>query len=291
MSTQLRGTGVALVTPFNPDGSIDFPGLKNLIEHLITGGVNYLVPMGTTGETATLSKEEKQKVFDFVLEITNKRVPLVAGIGGNNTAAVVDQVKNFKSEGFSAILSVSPYYNKPAQEGIYQHYKQVAENSKLPILLYNVPGRTGSNMTAQTTLRLAELNNVIGIKEASGNFEQFMEILKYKPKDFLFISGDDAVALPMIALGADGVISVVGNAFPKDFSTMIRKCLEGKFEEARPLHYKLTDIINMLFAEGSPAGVKTFLNQLGICGSAVRLPLVDVSDGLKAKIVKAAQNY
>ncbi|MCO4292420.1 4-hydroxy-tetrahydrodipicolinate synthase [Solitalea sp. MAHUQ-68] len=291
MSTQLRGTGVALVTPFNPDGSVDFPGLKNLIEHLIAGGVEYLVPMGTTGETATLSKEEKKKIFDFVLETNNNRVPLVAGIGGNNTSAVVDQVKNFKSEGFSAILSVSPYYNKPAQEGIFQHYKQVAENSPLPIILYNVPGRTGSNMTAQTTLRLAELENIIGIKEASGNFEQFMEVLKYKPKDFKFISGDDALALPMIALGAEGVISVVGNAFPKDYSSMIRKCLEGKFDEARTLHYKLTDIINMLFAEGSPAGVKAFLKELAICGSPVRLPLVDVSENLKAKILNAVKNY
>ncbi|UKJ06839.1 4-hydroxy-tetrahydrodipicolinate synthase [Solitalea lacus] len=291
MSTQLKGTGVALVTPFNPDGSVDYSGLKNLIEHLIAGGVEYLVPMGTTGETATLSKEEKQKIFDFVLETNNKRVPLVAGIGGNNTVAIAEQVKNFNSEGFSAILSVSPYYNKPIQEGIYQHYKIVAENAPLPIILYNVPGRTGSNMTAETTLRLAELPNIIGIKEASGNFEQFMEIIKYKPKDFLFISGDDGLALPMISLGADGVISVVGNAFPKDFSAMIRKCLEGKFDEARLLHYKLTDIINMLFAEGSPAGVKTFLKELGICGQTVRLPLVNVSSTLETKIVNAVKNY
>lgn len=291
MTRRLRGTGVALVTPFNPDGSIDFPGLRSLIEHLIAGGVEYLVPMGTTGETATLSKEEKRKILDFVVEVNANRVSLVAGIGGNDTAAVVEEVKNFNASGFSAILSVSPYYNKPTQEGIYQHYKMVAENSPLPIILYNVPGRTGSNMTAQTTLRLAQLPNVIGIKEASGNFEQFMEIIKNKPKDFLFISGDDGLALPMIALGAEGVISVVGNAFPADFSSMIRNCLDGKFDEARPLHYKLTDIINMLFAEGSPAGVKEFLKELNICGNTVRLPLANVSEELKAKIVSAVKHY
>ena|SRR2546428_2572075 len=291
MVKNLRGTGVALVTPFNADRSVDFNGLKNVIEHVITGGVEYLVPLGTTGETATLNKEEKKKVFDYVLETNSGRVPVVAGIGGNNTYEIIETLKDFNTDGFSAILSVSPYYNKPNQEGIYQHYTMMADNSPLPIILYNVPGRTGSNMAAETTLRLAEHQNIIGIKEASGNFDQFMQIIKHKPDDFIFISGDDGITLPMIAVGADGIISVIGNAFPKDFSEMVRLCLKGDFATARPIHYKLIDLVNMLFAEGSPGGIKAFLKELHICGDTVRLPLANVSDNLYQQIVETVKNY
>ncbi|WP_394344424.1 4-hydroxy-tetrahydrodipicolinate synthase [Solitalea koreensis] len=287
----LKGTGVALVTPFNADNSIDFNGLKKVVEHVIDGGVEYLVPLGTTGETATLNKEEKKKVFDFILETNAGRTPVVAGIGGNNTYETIETLKNFNPDGFSAILSVSPYYNKPNQEGIYQHYTALADNSPLPVILYNVPGRTGSNLTAETTLRLAEHKNIIGIKEASGNFDQFMQIIKHKPNDFLFISGDDGITLPMIAAGANGVISVIGNAFPKDFSAMVRLCLKGDFATARPLHYKLIDIVNMLFTEGSPGGVKAFLKELGICGDTVRLPLANVSNNLYQQIAETVKAY
>jgi 4-hydroxy-tetrahydrodipicolinate synthase len=236
MKANLSGTGVALVTPFRTDGSIDFKSFKKLIQHLISNKVDYLVPMGTTGESVTLSKDEKKAVFDFVLEVNDGRLPVVAGIGGNNTREIGDTLKSFDKSGFTAILSVAPYYNKPNQEGLFQHYKMIAESAPLPVILYNVPSRTGSNMTADTTLRIAhEVKNVLGVKEASGNFEQFMQILKHKPKNFMMISGDDGITLPMIALGANGVISVVGNAFPKDFSNMVRYALAGEYEKARKL--------------------------------------------------------
>ncbi|HEY0898012.1 MAG TPA: 4-hydroxy-tetrahydrodipicolinate synthase [Sphingobacteriaceae bacterium] len=284
---KLYGSGVAMVTPFNSDGSVDFNGLANLINYIIDGGVEYLVSLGTTGETATLTKEEKRAVWDFTVETVAGRVPLVAGIGGNDTREVTDTLKSFNSSGFDAILSVSPYYNKPTQEGIYQHYKAVSEASPLPVILYNVPGRTGSNMTADTTLRLAhDFENIIGIKEASANFDQFNKIVKEKPEDFLFISGDDPITLQMIAMGAVGVISVVGNAIPSIFSTMVRMCLDGKFAEALPLHYSLIDITNHFFAEGNPAGVKAALKQLGICGDTLRLPLVNISEGTEQNIAR-----
>ncbi len=281
------GTGVAMVTPFKADGSVDFPGLKNLIDHIIDGGVEYLVSLGTTGETATLTKEEKQDIWDFTIETVAGRVPLVAGIGGNNTAEIEETLRNFNPEGFDAILSVSPYYNKPSQEGIYQHYKAIAEASPLPIILYNVPGRTGSMVSAETIIRLAnDFKNIIAVKEASANFDQFNKIAKEKPEDFMLISGDDPITLPMIALGAVGVISVVGNALPKAFSTMVRMCLAGNFVEAQPLHYSLLEFTNLCFVEGNPAGVKSALKQLKVCDDYLRLPLVPVSSTTKDKIVK-----
>lgn len=274
-----------MVTPFNPDGSVDYPGLGNLINYIIDGGIEYLVSLGTTGETATLTKEEKQSVWEFTAETVAGRVPLVAGIGGNNTREIAAAMEGFSIKGYDAILSVSPYYNKPTQEGIYQHYKTLASASPLPLILYNVPGRTGSNMAAETTLRLAhDFKNIIGIKEASANFDQFNRIVRDKPEDFLFISGDDPITLPMIAMGAAGVISVVGNALPSIFSTMVRMCLDGRFAEALPLHYSLIEVTGLFFAEGNPGGVKAALKQLGICGDSVRLPLVNISEATEIRI-------
>ncbi len=291
MSSKLLGTGVALVTPFHADGSIDFKSYKKLINSLITNKVDYLVPMGTTGESVTLSKDEKQAIFDCTVETVDNRVPIVAGLGGNNTRELCDYLNHFDKKGFTAILSVAPYYNKPNQEGIYRHYKMVAEHAPLPIILYNVPGRTGTNMTAETTLRLAEEKNIIGVKEASGNIDQMMTIIKNKPKNFMLISGDDGITLPLIALGAHGVISVVGNAWPKDFAQMVRFAMAGDFEKARKLHYKLTDIINLLFVDGSPGGIKAVLKLKGICEDYVRLPLCNVSDATFKKIKAAVDSY
>ncbi len=285
------GTGVALVTPFNDDSTIDFRGLEKLINFQIEGGVEYLVSLGTTGETATLSKDEKKAVWEFTAKVVDKRVPLVAGIGGNSTNNIVRDLQSFNAEGYDAVLSVSPYYNKPNQEGIYLHYKAIAESSPLPVILYNVPGRTGSNISAETTLRLAhDFNNIIGTKEASGNFEQFSFILKDKPGNFLLISGDDPVALPMIAMGAAGVISVVANACPAIFSRMIRLCLEERFKEAQPLHLQLVQLIRLLFIDGSPGGVKSALNCLDICSDTVRLPLAGVSEDTLKKIQYEMEN-
>ncbi|MEO6149621.1 MAG: 4-hydroxy-tetrahydrodipicolinate synthase [Mucilaginibacter sp.] len=272
------GTGVAMVTPFHAEGQVDYDGLRNLVEHLISGEVEYLVILGTTGESATLSREEKKKVFRAVAELVKGRVPLVAGIGGNNTYDIVDQVENFNSDGYDAILSASPYYNKPTQEGIYQHYAAIAKAATLPVILYNVPGRTASNICAETTLRLAtDFKNIIGIKEASGNFDQMNQIMRDKPENFLLISGDDPITFPMIAMGAAGVISVIGNALPAQFSQMVRTCLTGDFKGAQKAHYSLVDFTRLMFVDGNPAGVKTALKQLGICGDSVRLPLVKVT--------------
>jgi 4-hydroxy-tetrahydrodipicolinate synthase len=284
------GTGVAMVTPFQADGQVDYPGLNSLINYLTEGGVEYLVSLGTTGESATLNNDEKRKVFAFTAEANNGRLPLVAGIAGNNTYEVVESIRHFDTHGYSAILSASPHYNKPTQEGIYQHYKAIAEASPLPVILYNVPSRTGSNIAAETTTRLAhDFSNIIGIKEASGNFDQLNQVIRDKPENFLVISGDDPISLPMIALGASGVISVVANALPRQFSDMIRLCLEGNFKGAQKEHFDIIDFTRMMFAEGSPAGVKTALKYLGICGDAVRLPLVQVSQGLAAKIIQETQ--
>ncbi|MCI0921332.1 4-hydroxy-tetrahydrodipicolinate synthase [Sphingobacterium rhinopitheci] len=289
---ELQGAGVALVTPFNTDGSIDFESLGNLIDFQINEGMNYLVSLGTTGETATLSTDEKKQVWKFTSEKVNGRIPLVAGIGGNNTIEVVDQVKNFDIPGYCAILSVSPYYNKPTQEGIYQHYKAIATASALPIILYNVPGRTGSNMSPATTIRLAkEFNNIVATKEASGSFAQFNEILRDKPEGFLLISGDDPVTLPMIAIGAAGIISVVGNAYPKEVSTLTKLALEGNYQEARNYHNRLLAITDMCFAEGNPCGVKYILQQKGIGTDYVRLPLVPIGTSLQEKIKAEMQNF
>jgi 4-hydroxy-tetrahydrodipicolinate synthase len=288
---KFHGTGVALVTPFNTDGSVDYQGLKKLINHLIDGGIDYLVSLGTTGETATLSKDEKKKVWDFTAEINNNRLPLVAGIGGNDTYVIGDAVKTFENNNYSAVLSVSPYYSKPTQEGIYQHYKHLSELSALPIMLYNVPGRTGSNMSPETTCRLAhDFKNIIATKEASGSFEQFNAIMRDKPEDFMLISGDDPIALPMISIGAVGVISVLGNALPKQLSDMIRLCLIGDYAAALPAHLSLLEITRLLFAEGNPAGVKATLKQLGICDDIVRLPLVKASAALNSDLAKQLKN-
>lgn len=284
---KFHGTGVALVTPFKADGSVDFDGLKNLINYLVDGKVEYLVSLGTTGEASTLNKDEKKKIWEFTAEINNGRLPLVAGIGGNDTRSVANNIKEFDIAGYDAILSASPYYNKPTQEGIYQHYKFLSESSELPLFLYNVPGRTGSNMTADTTCRLAnDFKNIIGMKEASGSFDQFNQIMRDKPKEFLLISGDDPVALPMISLGAVGVISVIGNAMPRQLSDMIRLCLQGDYTAALPLHLNLIEFTRLMFAEGNPAGAKAALKQLGVCEDHLRLPLVKVSDSLRQQIIQ-----
>src|SRR6185312_3394801 len=288
----LNGTGVAIITPFRKDGSIDFKSLEKLIEHLIKGKVEYIVALGTTGESATLSKEEKTAVTGHILDVVEKRIPVVLGIGGNNTAEIIHSIEKTDLSKIAAILSVSPYYNKPSQQGIYEHYKAISGSSPLPIILYNVPGRTSSNITADTTLRIAnDFENIVGVKEASGNFSQIMQIIKYRPKDFLVISGDDLVTLPMLASGGDGVISVVANAWPKDFSEMVRQALKGNYTEARRLHYKLTDITDMLFADGSPGGIKASLEIMGICQNNVRLPLVPINKKLYSALQEAIKEY
>ncbi|MFA4980692.1 MAG: 4-hydroxy-tetrahydrodipicolinate synthase [Sphingobacterium sp.] len=282
---ELHGAGVALVTPFNSDESVDFEALGQLIDLQINEGMDYLVSLGTTGEVATLTNGERKRIWDFTVKRVNGRLPLVAGIGGNNTAEIVEQIKSFDPTGFCAILSVSPYYNKPTQEGIYQHYKAVSNASPLPVILYNVPGRTGSNITAQTTLRLAnDFSNIVAIKEASGNFAQFSEILRDKPTGFLLISGDDPVTLPMMSLGAAGIISVIGNALPKKVATLAKFCAEGNYAEARSIHNELLDITDLCFIEGNPAGVKYILQELGIGKDQLRLPLVPVSEKIQAAI-------
>lgn len=284
---KFQGTGVALVTPFNTDGSVDYNGLKNLINHLVDGGIDYLVSLGTTGETATMTKDEKKKVWAYTAEINDNRLPLVAGIGGNNTLGVADDMRSFDPTGYSAILSVSPYYNKPTQEGIYQHYKHLAEVSPLDLILYNVPGRTMSNMTPETTCRLAhDFKNIIATKEASGSFDQFNQIMRDKPEDFLLISGDDPITLPMMSLGAAGIISVVANALPKQFSDMVKLCSTGAFKAAIPAHLSLVEFTRLAFAEGNPAGIKAALKYLNICGDTVRLPLIKASSALENAIIK-----
>lgn len=282
---ELIGAGVALITPFNTDGSIDFNTLERLIEYQIEEGMNYLVILGTTGEAATLSADEKRQVWEFASNKVNGRIPLVAGIGGNNTFDIVEQVKNFNSAGYSAILSVSPYYNKPTQAGIYQHYKEIAKVSKLPIILYNVPGRTGSNISPSTAIQLAkDFKNIIAIKEASGSFSQFSEIMRDKPKDFLLISGDDPVTLPMISLGASGIISVIGNAYPKEVVSLTKLALEGNFIDARAYHNKLLAITELCFVESNPCGIKYILKEKGFGVDSLRLPLVPIGQNLQNKI-------
>ena len=284
MSQFLVGTGVALVTPFTEIGAIDFEGLTNLVNYNIDGGVEYLVVLGTTGESVTLSKQEKQLVIEHIVKINNKRVPLVLGVGGNNTMAIAEEASKVNTSDFDAILSVVPMYNKPSQEGVFQHYKVIAEAASLPVLIYNVPGRTGINMTAETTLRLAEVANIIGIKEATGDITQVLKILKDAPKDFLVISGDDMLALPLVTAGGHGVITVVGQGYPKEFSEMIRFGLKDANKKAYDIHYKLVDITEYAFDEGNPVGIKAILASKGICGATVRLPLIEATDALKKKI-------
>ena len=281
----LIGTGVALVTPFKQDFSIDTEALKRIVNFSIDGGIEYLVVLGTTAENATLSPDEKELVIRTVIEANNGTLPLVLGVGGNNTAKVVEELKTRDLSAFAAILSVSPYYNKPTQEGIYQHFKAVAEASPIPVILYNVPGRTASNMLPSTVLRLAnDFENVVAIKEAAGDIVQAMQLLKDKPKDFLVISGDDMIALPMVLAGGSGVISVIGQGFPKEFSEMIRLGLNRKVDEAFKTQYLLAECIDMIFEQGNPAGIKEVFLSLGISENTVRLPLVNVDDSLAKRI-------
>ena len=282
---KIKGTGVALITPFNEDLSVDYVGLGNLLDHVIDGGIDFLVLMGTTGESAVLSKSEKDEVITFCKKINNSRLPVVLGIGGNNTLALLEEIKNTDFTGVDAVLSVSPAYNKPTQEGIYQHYKMIAEVCPLPIILYNVPGRTSSNMEATTTLRLAnDFNNIIAVKEASGDMDQIMKIIKNKPTNFIVISGDDGLTLPMIYMGAEGVISVIGQSHPKEYSAMVAEGRYGNISKANKLHYGLYDYYGPLYSEGNPAGVKACLELLGICKAVVRPPLIEASNTIKAQL-------
>lgn len=292
LQEQLRGTGVALVTPFATNEAIDWNALERLIDHVITGGVDYVVTLGTTGETPTLSSEEKLDLIRFTFEKVNKRVPVVVGIGDYNTRDVVKRLETCPLDEAAAVLSVAPYYSKPTQEGIFQHYKAVAAASPKPIILYNVPGRTGRNMTAETTLRIAhEVENVVAMKEASGDMAQCMAIVRDKPKDFLVISGDDAVAMPQLACGMDGVISVAANYFAKDFPAMVKAALAGDFATARSLHYRMLQGFDLMFSENNPAGIKAFLHEAGILENVFRLPVVPATDELQQQIKQYLSKY
>ncbi len=282
---ELVGTGVALVTPFTDRGTVDVPALERVVAYQIENGIEYLVILGTTGESVTLTKEEKQLVIDTVKKANAGKLPLVLGIGGNNTQAILDEIFSRDLSDFAAILSVSPSYNKPTQEGIYQHFKAIANACPIPIILYNVPGRTASNVLPETVARLAnDFDNIVAIKEAAGDLVQAMQMIDSTPEGFLVISGDDMIALPMTLAGGAGVISVIGEGFPKEFSDMIRLGLDRKVDEAYALHYKMAPCIDYIFAEGNPAGIKAVFHKLGICEDHVRLPLVGISDGLRSKI-------
>ncbi len=282
---KFKGTGVAIVTPFLPSGAVDFPAYGKIIEHIIAGGVEFVVVLGTTGESSTMSKQEKKALVEYTVDKVRKRIPIVVGIGGNCTSEVILAIHSMPLKGVDGVLSVCPYYNKPQQEGIYLHFKAISEASPVPVILYTVPGRTSSNIAASTTLRLAkDCPNIAGIKEASGNFDQIFQVLKNRPKDFLVLSGDDALTLPMIAAGADGVISVVANAYPKEFSDMVRHALKEDFATARNNHFLLLDLVNALFADGSPAGIKAALEIKKLCRNELRLPLVGVKQEVHARI-------
>ena len=282
---KIKGTGVALITPFNEDLSIDYLGLENLLNHVILRGVDYLVLMGTTAESAVLSKIEREEVIEFCKRINNSRLPIVLGLGGNNTLALTEEIRTINFKGIDAILSVSPAYNKPTQEGIYQHYKMISQSCKLPIILYNVPARTATNIMAETTLRLAnDFNNIVAIKEASGDLDQIMKIIKNKPSGFMVISGDDSLTLPMIHMGAEGVISVLGQSHPEKYSQMVELALNGEKEKSNALHYNLYDFYEPLYSEGNPAGIKACLEIMGVCKSFVRPPLVKASDTIRNRL-------
>lgn len=281
----LIGTGVALVTPFKKDFSVDVDALKRIVNFQIDNGIEYLVVLGTTAESATLTPDEKERIVKTVIEANDGRLPLVLGVGGNNTAEVVHELKTKDLSAFAAVLSVSPYYNKPTQEGIYQHFKAVAEASPVPVILYNVPGRTASNMLPSTVLRLAkDFKNIVGIKEAAGDIVQAMKLIQDKPDDFLVISGDDMITLPMVLAGGAGVISVIAEGFPKEFSEMVRLGLQRKVDEAYKLHYRIADTIDMIFEQGNPAGIKEVFKTLGLSENTVRLPLVNVDSGLAQRL-------
>ena len=286
------GTGVALITPFDMTGEVDFIALEKLVNFQISNGIDYLVVLGTTAETPTLSGNEQQEIVDFIVKVNNKRLPIVLGVGGNNTMEVAKSIQKVNTNVIDAILSVSPYYNKPSQEGIYQHFKAISEASSLPVILYNVPSRTGSNMAPKTVIRLAnEFKNIIGIKEAAGDFEQVLELIRTKPNDFMVISGEDKLALPLVLAGGAGVISVLGQGFPEQFSKMIQLGLEGKVKEAYNLFYKLSSAIDLIFKEGNPVGIKYLLNILQICDKNVRLPLIDASSDLQQKLITFVENF
>lgn len=281
----LIGTGVALVTPFNDDLSVDYNALKTIVNFNIENGINYLVIMGTTGESVTITKSEKKEIIRVITEVNDGRLPLVLGIGGNHTSEVITEINNTDLSNITALLSVSPYYSKPTQEGLYQHFKAISEVSPIPIILYNVPGRTSKNMLPDTTLRLAkDFKNIVAVKEAGNNTQQYLELIKDKPEDFLVISGDDDLALGVVLAGGAGVISVLGQAFPKDFSRMIQLGLESNVKEAYKLHFNFMDITSMIFEENNPAGIKAVFKGLGLCNDIVRLPLVSASDDLKTRI-------
>lgn len=285
MQNIFRGLGIALITPFKKDGSVDYKTLKSLVDYQIGNGADFIVILATTGETPCLEKEEKDEITKTVIDVVKGRVPILKYCGGNNTAAVVREIKESDWSGVDGILSICPYYNKPSQEGLYEHFKAIANASKLPIVLYNVPGRTGVNMTAETTIRIANsFSNVVAIKEASGSLEQVDEIIKYKPDNFEVLSGDDALTFPMIVSGAVGVISVIGNALPKEFSRMIRLELNGEFEAARAIHHKFTELYKLLFVDGNPAGCKALLNDMGMIENILRLPLVPTRIETKQKM-------
>jgi len=289
---QFLGTGVALITPFKNDKSVDYEALEKLVNYQIDNGIDYLVVLGTTGEPATLTVEEKEHVKTKIIEINNGRLPLVIGIGGNNTATVLNEIQQTDLSAFDAILSVSPYYNKPSQEGLYQHFKAIAKVSPKPIILYNVPGRTAQNMEPETVIRLAsDFSNIIAVKEAAGNMDQALRLLQNKPEDFLVISGDDMMALPITLTGGAGVISVIGQGLPKDFSDMIRFALNNNAKEATALHFKSMNAIDFIFEEGNPAGIKGLLKKLNICEPYVRLPLVEATQQLQGKIDDFINNY
>jgi 4-hydroxy-tetrahydrodipicolinate synthase len=289
---QFRGTGVALVTPFNNDGSVDYASLDKVVDHVINGGVNYLVALGTTSEAPTMNGDERKKVLAAIIVKCNKRVPVVCGIGGNNTAEVIANLSEYDLTNVDGILSVVPYYNKPTQEGLYQHFKAIANATTKPIILYNVPGRTVTNMLPATTLRLAnEFKHIVAVKEASGNMSQCMDLVQGKPAHFAVLSGDDDLVLPQVAIGMDGVISVAANCFSKDFTMMVNDALAGNYPNAQKLHYKMLEGIRLLFVEGNPAGVKCVLNEMKICGEALRLPIVPVSAATKQKIQEYLKSY
>ena len=285
--TKFYGTGVALITPFKTDLSVDYNALKNIVNYNIDNGTNYLVVSGTTGESVTVTKEEKKKITNSVIETNKGRLPIVLGIGGNNTMAVIEEIKSTDFSQIDAILSVSPYYSKPTQEGLYQHFKAIAKASPVPVILYNVPGRTSKNMLPETTIRLAnDFENIIAVKEAGNNVAQYLQLLKDKPEDFLVISGDDDLALGVVLAGGAGVISVIGQALPKQFSKMIQLGLQGKAKEAYKIHYQLMDVTGYIFEENNPAGIKAVFEALGLAQDTVRLPLVPATNALKEKIKK-----